>query len=110
MCSEQHRQRFQELRAREGTLTEPEKAELAQLVQELKNAEAAYLTPATERLRRERERIETQNRTLELLARGREALVQRLGTFLEEARAERQAIDCELAAVLAGSQGSSTDE
>jgi hypothetical protein len=34
----------------------------------------------------------------------------RLSDFLAEARAERRAIECELAAVLAGTRGSTTDE
>ena len=103
MSEEQKRSRFQELRGRQqqSTLTEAEQAELAILVQELEAAEASYLTPATQRLRQEREALETQNRTLEALALRREALVRRLRDFLAEAQAERRAIDRELAAVLA---------
>ncbi|HEV3261310.1 MAG TPA: hypothetical protein VG013_30945 [Gemmataceae bacterium] len=106
------RSRFQQLRQRqrENVLTEAEQAELALLVQELETAEATYLTPATERLRQERETLEAQNRTLEVLALRKEALVLRLRDFLAEAQTERRAIECELAAVLAGSRGSEADE
>lgn len=112
MWEEQQRSRFQHLRQRQrqGVLTEAEQDELAHLVQELEGAEATYLTPAVQRLRQEREALETQNRTLEALALRKEALVLRLRDFLAEAQAERQAIDRELAAVLAGSRGAETDE
>ena len=112
MGNGQRSSRFQELRQRqrEGVLTEAEQAELKLLVQELEAAEATYLTPATERLRQQRGTLETQNRALEALALRKEALVLRLRDFLAEAQAERRAIEGELAAVLAGSRGSETDE
>jgi hypothetical protein len=110
MWDEQKSGRFQELRQRQGALTEAEQAELALLFQELESGEAAYLTPAAERLRQEREALEARNRTLEALASRKEALVRRLRDFLAEAQAERRAIETELAAVLAGSRGSRTDE
>lgn len=80
MWEEQKRIRFQQLRQRQGmsALAEAEQAELAFLTQELEAAEAACLTPATERLRQEREILETQNRNLEILALRKEALVQRI--------------------------------
>jgi hypothetical protein len=108
MWDEQNRCRFQELRqGQEGnTLTETEKVELGKLFQELEAAEAAYLTPATERTRQEHLELEAQNRTLENLVKRKEALVQRLGDFLAKAKAERGAIESELAEVLAGSQSS----
>jgi hypothetical protein len=109
---EEHKSlRVQQLRQRqgEGVLTEAEQAELALLVQELEAAEATYLTPATERLRQERETVEAQNRTLEVLAHRKELLVQRLRAFLAEAQAERLAIESEVAAALAESRGSQTD-
>lgn len=112
MREEERSTRFQQLRQRqrESVLTEAEQAELALLVRELEAAEAAYLTPATERLRQERGTLETQNRALEVLALRKEALVLRLRDFLAEAQTERRAIECELTAVLAGTQGSETDE
>ena len=57
--------------------------------------EGAYLVPATERLRQQREAIEAQNRVLEVLAHRKEVLVRRLHDFLSEAQAERRAIECE---------------
>jgi dihydrofolate reductase len=101
MWDELKRQRFQELRGRESALTETERSELAGLAKELEAAEAAYLAPATERLRRQRQTLETRNRALEVLARRKEALLQRLREFLGEARTERRAIERELDAVLA---------
>ena len=112
MWEEQKRTRFHQLRQRQGksALTEAEQAELAFLTQELEAAEAACLPPARERLRQEREILETQNRNLEVLALRKEALVRRLSDFLAEAQTERRAIDGELASVLVGSRGSETDE
>jgi|SRR5436190_24355885 len=111
MWEEQKSIRLQQLRQRdrETVLTESERAELELLTQELEAAETAYLTPATERLRQERESVEAQNRTLEALARRKEALVQRLRAFLVETKTEQQAIESEVAAALAESQGSWTD-
>ena len=56
MWDEQKHARFQALRQREldGVLTEAEQAELTQMLQEIDSAEAAYLRPATARLRTER--------------------------------------------------------
>ncbi len=112
MWDEQKRSRFQQLRQRQGesVLTEAEQAELAQVLQELEAAEATYLTPATQRLRQERESLGAQNCTLEALARRKEALVLRLRDFLAQAHAERQAIECELATLLDGCRGSPTDK
>ncbi len=106
MWDEQKRSRFEQLRQHRETSVRPEaeQAELALLTQELEAAEAGYLTPATERLRQEREALESQNRALETLARRKQALVQRLHDFLAETQAERRAIDGELAAVLAASR------
>jgi hypothetical protein len=109
MWEQQQRERFQQLRQRESVLTEAERAELAALVQELETAEAAYLAPATERLRHDRETIDAQNRSLEILTRRKEALAQRLRDFLTETQAEQRAIESELAAVLASGQGPETD-
>lgn len=112
MWDEQQRERFRQLRDRQedGVLTEAEGTELARLEQELEAAEATYLAPATQRLRRERETVETQNGALETLARRKEALVKRLHVFLAEAQAERRQIDDELAAVLTGSQSPESEK
>src|SRR5271165_3942469 len=106
MWDEQKRLRFQELRQRElaQALTEAERAELTLLVEELEAEEARYLKPATEKLQQEREAIESRNRALEALVSRKEALVARLRKLLAETQAERQAIESELAAILAGNQ------
>jgi len=112
MWGDLKRRRFQQLREKElqGLLTQIEQAELASLVQELHAAEAAYLAPATRRLREEREAIETQNGSLQTLVRRKESLVARLRDFLEDARVERDAIEGELAAVLGGGRGDSAKD
>ena len=111
MWDEQKRSRFHQLRQRQrdGGLPDVEQAELALLVQELEAAEAGYLTPATERLRQERETLEAQNSALEILGRRKEALALRLRDFLAEAQAERASIESEFVAVLAGGRGSEAD-
>lgn len=98
MWDEQKREQFQTLRKREleGVLTDAEQVELSQMIQGVESAEAAYLRPATERLRREREQVEVQNRALQALAQRKGTLVARLGSVLAELEAERQAIDEEL--------------
>jgi hypothetical protein len=110
MWDEQKRQRFQWLRQREQQLSAAEQTELASLVKELETAEAAYLQPATERLRQERELMEKQNGELEKLSARKQDLAQRLGRVLADARAEQRSIETEVAAVLAGSQSSHPDE
>lgn len=96
------RERFQELRRREdeGALAPEEHGELSTLIQEIEDAEAAYLEPATERLARECEILQAQNRELEALVRRKEALRARLESTLANAQAERQAIDEEAARIL----------
>jgi hypothetical protein len=97
MWDQSRSSRIQQLRQRQGenVLTDAEQAEQAQLAQELEAAEANYLGPATEELRQQRENLQTQNRTLEMLALRKEALVLRLRDFLAEAHAERRAIEFE---------------
>jgi hypothetical protein len=113
MWDEHKRSRFQQLSQQEhgcGGLTEAEQVELACLTQEIEAMEASYLAPAKERIRRERESLEAQNHTLQVLTWRKEALLLRLRDFLAEAQAERRAIETELATVLAGGQGAETDE
>lgn len=110
MWDAQKRERFQLLREREQQLNDAEQTELASLVLELEAAEAAYLQPATVRLRQENELVEKQNRELENLIARKKDLSQRLTRFLADARAEQRSIENELAAVLAGSQNSDRDE
>ena len=105
MWTDQTRKRFQELRSREmnGSLSEAERSELANLLQYIELEEALYLGGATRRVREERERLEGQNRSLENLVQRKEKLVSRLRSVLVEAKTEREAIDAELAAVIGGS-------
>jgi hypothetical protein len=112
MWDDQKRARFQQLRQRqrEGMLQVTDQAELAALERELQAAETSYLTPATERLRQDRVSLETQNRTLENLTLRKDALVRRLRDFLAEALAERNAIDRQLAEVVAGSRNPDADK
>jgi hypothetical protein len=102
MGDRQRHERFQELRRRElaGALSPEEHDELARLVQELEQQEATYLSPATERLRREYEEMLAENRALEALANRKEALIQHLDSVLAKTRAERTAIAEEEARLL----------
>jgi len=109
MWDPQKRQRFQQLRERANALDAAEKAELTGLTNELESAEASYLTSAAQRIRHERELIEQQNRKLELLAARKRALAYRLENVLIDARSERNAIESELALVLAGSNASPSE-
>lgn len=107
MWDEQKRSRFEQLRSRKSeSLNASENAELAVLTHALEAAEASYLEPATQKLRQERETIDAQNKSLHELARRKESLVRGLRAFLAEAEAERRAIDCDLAAVLAETRSS----
>jgi hypothetical protein len=60
------------------------------MVEELENMEAAYLQPATERLRQEQEQLEAETCALEALIRRKEALAGRVKALVES-QAERQA-------------------
>ena len=110
MWDNQTRRRFEELREPGRQLTAGEQAELAVLVNELEDAEAAYLKPATERLRRENDCVAKRNLELAQLSKRKEALVERLEHVLAEAQAEELAIETELASVVAGSQESHVDD
>ncbi len=110
MWDNQTRTRFEALREPGRQLTPVEQAELAVLVKELENAEAAYLKPATERLRRENDCVEKRHLELAQLRKRKEALVERLEHVLAEAQAEERAIETELASVLAGSQEAHADD
>jgi len=96
------RARFESLRQREeeGTLTEAEQAELAQMIEEVERAEAAYLRPATERLRADRAEFTRQNGALQGVLQRKEALVRRLEQTLAEARTERDALEEEVNRIL----------
>ena len=108
MWDAEKRRRLQELRELPQSRSAAEQAEFEALVQELESAEAGYLADATQRVRREREVGEARNRSLEALLARRNALAERLEKALNEARAEQQAINRELASVLAA--GSDTQD
>lgn len=103
MFDAEKRSRFRELQERQdaGLASADDRAELGRLASEIESGEAVYLASATERIRQDRERVERQNRKLEELVRRREGFAERLRGFLADARREREAIDTELAAVLA---------
>ena len=110
MLEETKRQRFQYLRERESEqfLSDVEREELSLLIQEIEITEAAYLNPATQRLRKDRENIASQNRALESVVLRKELLVKRLQTVLDESQAERKAIQQETVRILGGSPGAQT--
>jgi hypothetical protein len=102
--NDQNRARFQELRNKQstGALNVAEQSELTTLIEKIEADEAAYLLPATQRLRGQREELEAQNHQLEALSLRKEALARRLHDVLTEARAECQAIESELIALRNG--------
>lgn len=102
MLTEQQRQQLRALQYSEqsGTITETERAELDGLILRVEAEEAAALHPTIERTQRERLQIEAQNAALRTLIRRKERLVHRLERFLTLSRAEREAIDLELAQIL----------
>src|SRR5262245_61172090 len=83
MWDEVKQARFDALRIaeRQGTLTEAEGVELLALTQELDALEAAYLHPATERVRQEREALGEQNSKLEELLREQQNYLAEIHTF-----------------------------
>lgn len=87
-------ERFRTLRAREDEsgLTEYERTELDSLIALMEQNEAAMLQPALERMKREHEIMEAQNRELEILIRRKEALLKRKAAVLAELQAEDAAI------------------
>jgi ATPase subunit of ABC transporter with duplicated ATPase domains len=102
MWDEGKRARFQALRQGEdeGTLTQPEQAELAVLIQEVESDEMATLQASARREEAECLRLEAQNAALEALIRREERVLSRLKRVLAEANAERHAIEEEKARIL----------
>jgi hypothetical protein len=100
MWDDAKRQRFNDLRDSPEPRSPEQQAELDRLIQELDAAEASYLTPATQRMREERQRLENRNRALEALVGRRKELADRLEKALVEARSENRAIEEELASLL----------
>jgi hypothetical protein len=92
MWDEKKQACFKALRAveRQGRLTASEQAALGLLTQELDALEAAYLHPATERVRQEREALAAQNTQLEELLRERQAYLAELRRVVAELEAREQ--------------------
>ena len=92
MWDDDKQARFNALRPaeRRGTLTDAERTELAALTQELDALEAAYLTPATERIQQEREALEAQNPQVEALLRERQAYLAQVRALVAELEARDQ--------------------
>ena len=86
MRDEVKQARFNALRAaeRQGALTEAEGAELLALTQELDALEAAYLQPATEHVRQEREALGEQNSKLEELLREQQDYLAEIRTLVAD--------------------------
>jgi len=110
MWNEQKRDRFNELRKPDRQLNSEEQAEVAALAKELEDTEAAYLKPANERLRSKRELLEKQNVQLDRIIERKQALAQRLQRIVAETNAERQAIEHDLATVLADGNKNESDD
>jgi hypothetical protein len=110
MWNKEQKQRFQALRSRErqNVLTVQEQAELAQMIQELEEEEAAYLRPATERLELRNLQLAAQNEALNTLLKREERLNRYLLKVLSKVDSERQAIAAELASILERSPVSGT--
>ena len=75
MWNDEQKLRFQELRTRERQqeLTDVEKAELARMIGELEEEEAAYLRPATQRLEQRNIQMAAENVSPENTCRERKA-------------------------------------
>jgi hypothetical protein len=88
MWNARKRTRFGRLREKQesGTIDATEQAELAAMVEEIENAEAAYLGPANEKLEAECARVEAQNATLQGIIQRKKELIRRLEQIFAEAR------------------------
>src|SRR5262245_57875858 len=101
MWDQTKRARFNELRSGNRQLNEDEKLELASLTKELEDAEAAYLTPATLRMRQENDDLEKSNLEVADLVQRKTVLIEQLERVLAEARRERREIEDRLATIAA---------
>ena len=105
MWNDEQKQRFQELRNRERQqeLTTLEKTELARMIQELEEEEAAYLRPATRRFEQRNIQMAAQNAALKTLVEKEKRLNRYLQKVLKKVDSERQAISAELTSILEAS-------
>lgn len=97
MFTSQERERYNLLREREldGSIVEEETAELAQLMQRVCNAEAAYLVPSNHRKAAEAaeiesavERLDAENSRLREYLRERQAFLVRARALVDQLRSE----------------------
>jgi hypothetical protein len=102
MLTNDQRSRFRELQARSdsGAITDSEQEELDSFIHAIELDEAAYLRPATERIKAERAEVEDQNEVLRALLRRQERLAHRLERILEKSRTEQDAIKTKLSGIL----------
>ena len=110
MWNDEQKQRFQMLRnrQRQQALTISEQAELARMIEELEEEEAAYLRPATRRLEQRNLQNAAQNAALKTLVEREKRLNRYLQRVLRKVDNERQAIATELASILETSASSGT--
>ena len=89
MGDETKQARFNTLRTaeRQGVLTGVEGVELLALTQELDTLEAAYLHPATEHMRQEREALREQHSQLEALLRAQQDYLAEICTLVADLEA-----------------------
>ena len=109
MWTDEQRQRYRVLSERDQAdeLTPEEAAELAELVQQLCDAEAVYLAPANKRKAKETaaaragvERLEIENRQLHQYLSERLAFLERVKSLVTRVQAEDQEMRERFAAVL----------
>ncbi|GAC1310566.1 MAG: hypothetical protein NVSMB27_47500 [Ktedonobacteraceae bacterium] len=110
MWDEEQKQRFQTLRTRQRTdeLNEAEQAELARMIRDLEEEEAAYLRPATQRLEESNRQKTAQNAALKTLVEREKRLNRYLRKVLQKVDNERQAISTELAKIMEASSATGT--
>jgi hypothetical protein len=110
MWNDEQKQRFQALRTRErkNELTGAEQAELARMIDELEEEEAAYLRPATQRLEQRNLQIAAQNTALKTLVEKEKRRNRYLQRVLKKVDSERQAFSAELASILEDSSALGT--
>ena len=103
MWDESKSRRFQDLRSREleEDLTEAEEAELAALIRELEDLEAALLAPALQRLRQENVGLELEAARMAQQARELVELLAQKEAYLARARAMVTELESERVDLLA---------
>src|SRR2546423_5716096 len=103
MWDEERHARFQALRTanRQGSLSEADRAELAGLIRELEDEEAAYLRPASQRLEEEARQLEAHTAPLREILKREKRLAARLERELSAAQKEQDSLRDEKAQIVA---------